>query len=147
MCIFITPSRDISCSSARFVMAEQVREACSILDIDVEFFPCPKDGPTWRAKVRSDISLNPSPLQLSIPPAGHLPITAAYDYLLGHLWASTTFIHCKIGRNLAAALPLKPIQQFKGVQGSLGRLGLLMHAWFGQCDREGVWGNQWNGSD
>lgn len=29
----------------------QVREACSILDIDVLFYPCPKDGPTWRAKV------------------------------------------------------------------------------------------------
>ena len=31
--------------------AAQVREACSILDIDIEFFPCPKDGPTWRAQV------------------------------------------------------------------------------------------------
>lgn len=29
----------------------QVREACSILDIDVEFFPCPKNGPTWRPQV------------------------------------------------------------------------------------------------
>ena len=29
----------------------QVREACSILDLDVLFYPCPKDGPNWRPKV------------------------------------------------------------------------------------------------
>ena len=25
----------------------QVREACSLLDLDVLFYPCPKDGPNW----------------------------------------------------------------------------------------------------
>ncbi len=29
----------------------QVREACTLLDIDVLFYPCPKGGPTWRPKV------------------------------------------------------------------------------------------------
>ena len=29
----------------------QVREACSLLDLDVLFYPCPKDGPNWRPKV------------------------------------------------------------------------------------------------
>lgn len=29
----------------------QVREACTLLDIDVKFYPCPKGGPTWRPKV------------------------------------------------------------------------------------------------
>ena len=33
-------------------MLVQVREATSILDIDVLFYPCPKGGPTWRPKVR-----------------------------------------------------------------------------------------------
>lgn len=28
----------------------QVREAVSILDLDVMMYPCPKDGPTWRPK-------------------------------------------------------------------------------------------------
>ncbi len=28
----------------------QVREAVSVLDLDVMVYPCPKDGPTWRAK-------------------------------------------------------------------------------------------------
>jgi glutathione S-transferase len=28
----------------------KVREACTILDIDVKFYPCPKDGPTFRPK-------------------------------------------------------------------------------------------------
>jgi len=28
----------------------QVREAVSILDLDVVFYPCPKDGKTWRPK-------------------------------------------------------------------------------------------------
>ena len=30
----------------------QVREATTLLDIDVLFYPCPKGGPTWRPKVR-----------------------------------------------------------------------------------------------
>jgi len=29
----------------------QVREACTLLDIDILFYPCPKRGPTWRPKV------------------------------------------------------------------------------------------------
>lgn len=28
----------------------QVREAMSTLDLDVEVYPCPKDGTTWRPK-------------------------------------------------------------------------------------------------
>lgn len=28
----------------------KVREACTLLDIDVLFYPCPKGGPTWRPK-------------------------------------------------------------------------------------------------
>lgn len=28
----------------------QVREAISILDLDVLVYPCPKDGTTWRPK-------------------------------------------------------------------------------------------------
>ena len=30
----------------------QVREAVSILDLDVIFYPCPKGGPTFRLKVQ-----------------------------------------------------------------------------------------------
>ena len=30
----------------------QVREATTLLDIDVLFYPCPKGGPTWRPKVQ-----------------------------------------------------------------------------------------------
>ncbi len=30
----------------------QVREAVSILDLDVMFYPCPAGGPTWREKVK-----------------------------------------------------------------------------------------------
>ena len=33
----------------------QVREACTLLDIDVLFYPCPKGGPTWRPKVQSEV--------------------------------------------------------------------------------------------
>ena len=29
----------------------QVREACSVLDLDILFYPCPKDGPNFRPKV------------------------------------------------------------------------------------------------
>ena len=32
--------------------AMKVREAVSILDLDVMFYPCPAGGPTWREKVR-----------------------------------------------------------------------------------------------
>lgn len=28
----------------------KVREACTLLDVDVLFYPCPKGGPTWRPK-------------------------------------------------------------------------------------------------
>lgn len=35
----------------------QVREACSLLDLDVLFYPCPKDGPNWRPKVGTRSSL------------------------------------------------------------------------------------------
>lgn len=34
----------------------QVREATTLLDIDVKFFPCPKGGPTWRPKVQPPAS-------------------------------------------------------------------------------------------
>ncbi|KAL6777244.1 CPLD58 [Auxenochlorella protothecoides x Auxenochlorella symbiontica] len=30
----------------------KVREAVNVLDIDVKFFPCPKNGPTWRKQVK-----------------------------------------------------------------------------------------------
>ena len=30
----------------------KVREAVSILDLDVIFYPCPAGGPTWREKVK-----------------------------------------------------------------------------------------------
>ena len=30
----------------------KVREAVSILDLDVMFYPCPAGGPTWREKVK-----------------------------------------------------------------------------------------------
>jgi hypothetical protein len=33
------------------VLESQVREAASILDIDILYYPCPKGGPTWRPKV------------------------------------------------------------------------------------------------
>ena len=29
----------------------KVREACSILDIDVQYYPCPQGGPNFRPKV------------------------------------------------------------------------------------------------
>ena len=44
----------IHCKANRLTNAclcTQVREACSILDLDVLFYPCPKDGPNWRPKV------------------------------------------------------------------------------------------------
>ena len=37
------------------MLAAQVREACTLLDIDVKFYPCPKGGPTWRPKVQCDM--------------------------------------------------------------------------------------------
>lgn len=30
----------------------QVREAVTILDLDVAYYPCPAGGPTWRQKVK-----------------------------------------------------------------------------------------------
>jgi len=35
----------------------KVREAASILDIDVLFYPCPAGGPTWRPKVIAALGL------------------------------------------------------------------------------------------
>ena len=34
------------------ILSLQVREATTLLDLDVLFYPCPKGGPTWRPKVR-----------------------------------------------------------------------------------------------
>ena len=36
----------------------QVREACSLLDLDVLFYPCPKDGPNFRPKVGGRYALH-----------------------------------------------------------------------------------------
>lgn len=44
-CAFALPS------DSEHTYAMQVREACTLLDIDVLFYPCPKGGPTWRPKV------------------------------------------------------------------------------------------------
>ena len=41
----------------------KVREAASILDIDVKYYPCPAGGPTWRPKV-PPVSLTTLPLLL-----------------------------------------------------------------------------------
>lgn len=40
-------------------MLLQVREACTLLDIDVLMYPCPKGGPTWRPKVCSPYHVTP----------------------------------------------------------------------------------------
>ena len=32
----------------------QVREACSVLDIDVMYYPCPANGPTYRAQAAKE---------------------------------------------------------------------------------------------
>ena len=40
-----------TCGMARTRVLHQVREACSILDIDILFYPCPKGGPNFRPKV------------------------------------------------------------------------------------------------
>ena len=38
------------CVYAQCMRRRQVREAISILDLDVAVFPCPKGGVTWRPK-------------------------------------------------------------------------------------------------
>ena len=54
---FIIEPTSESCTTKRLhlltnmCLCIQVREACSILDLDVLFYPCPKDGPNWRPKV------------------------------------------------------------------------------------------------
>lgn len=37
---------------SKLALVAQVREAVTILDLDVEFKPCPSGGPTWREEVR-----------------------------------------------------------------------------------------------
>ena len=44
------------CGVASICLGVQVREACSLLDLDVLFYPCPKDGPNWRPKVGTHCS-------------------------------------------------------------------------------------------
>lgn len=45
----IIQSYVLTCLSRVFCCV-QVREAVSILDLDVLVYPCPKGGPTWRQK-------------------------------------------------------------------------------------------------
>lgn len=42
----------LAASPQEVVPILQVREAVSILDLDVMFYPCPAGGPTWREKVK-----------------------------------------------------------------------------------------------
>ncbi len=43
---------------ALFPASLQVREAISMLDLDVMVYPCPKEGTTWRPKVRTSCTLH-----------------------------------------------------------------------------------------
>jgi hypothetical protein len=44
-------SRQYSNAAMCFVRCPQVREAVSVLDLDVDVRPCPKGGSVWRNKV------------------------------------------------------------------------------------------------
>ncbi|KAK9837611.1 hypothetical protein WJX74_001327 [Apatococcus lobatus] len=63
----------------------KVREACSILDIDVLFYPCPKDGPTWRAKATQLSGKAQFPFMVD-PNTGRSMLES--DNIISYLWTT-----------------------------------------------------------
>ena len=63
----------------------QVREACSLLDLDVLFYPCPKDGPNFRPKVGALTTM--TPLKLPVYVAHFLCLHASGE-VRGHIVAA-----------------------------------------------------------
>lgn len=68
----------------------KVREAVSILDLDVMFYPCPAGGPTWREKVKKKGGKASFPYMVDpntgVPLAVPSPATVTFYCLLNLTW-------------------------------------------------------------
>ncbi|KAK9785024.1 hypothetical protein WJX73_009973 [Symbiochloris irregularis] len=102
----------------------KVREACSILDIDVEFFPCPKDGPTWRPQAIKETGKSQFPY-MKDPNTGRnmLESDAIISYLFEQYGDGEVPIQFKLGplTTITAGLAMLP-RAGKGTQYRRSRL-------------------------
>ncbi|CAL5219441.1 g1272 [Coccomyxa viridis] len=61
----------------------KVREACSLLDLDVLFYPCPKDGPNFRPKAKAMSGKGQFPFLVD-PNTGKQMLES--DAIINYLW-------------------------------------------------------------
>ena len=64
-------------------LLDQVREAVTILDLDVIFYPCPQGGPTWRPKAKQLSGKNQFPFLVD-PNNGRSMLES--DDIIDYLW-------------------------------------------------------------
>jgi glutathione S-transferase len=62
----------------------KVREATTILDLDVLYYPCPKDGPTWRPKAKEMSGKSQFPFM--IDPNNNDKQMLESDAIISYLW-------------------------------------------------------------